>query len=166
MYKAVNDGVMYCLVFNPVSIPTLSMAYTTPSFVAMEKTVTRRNWQPVTIKRFQVDTRFMAVTSNYGGEALGIGRITENPFKQPTGKMDLSMEYTREGFSYMDDEIIRITGEADRPLLDATLGWKKRNEILSVVPFEVIEVFPGMEDKYTTDEQIKRCIKALEKAIA
>lgn len=183
-YKAVNDGVMYCLAFNPANLPTISMAYTTPAWVAEQKEVTRRSWQPSTIRRFQKGTRYLAVSNNYGGTALGIGEITENPFKQRTGN-DITLDgmikfYKAEGFHYLDGQWARINNwklpktlsiESMKdfkslPLIEATHRWMNSNVLMTVVPFKVNEVFPCMKDKFTTDDQIKKSVKALVRAIA
>lgn len=160
--KAVQNGDLYCQFFRPTFMPTISMAWTTPAWVAESKCVTRRHWQPVTIRRFSAGTKYLALKSNYGGDALGVGQITENPYKQETSKMS-DEDYVMEGFAYMDNEYLRIAIET--PLEKAMRSWQYRNELMTVVPFKILEVFPGMRKKYTTDDEIKRCVKALVKAI-
>ena len=155
-----ND--LYCDGFRMVQMPTISMAYTSPAWVSQSKTVTRRSWQPVTVKRFHKGTKYIAKRSNYGGEALGVGEITDEPFKQMTSLMD-SDDYVKEGFQYMDGQFWKVNKYF--PLVNAFNSWKRRGDWMTVVPFKVIEVFPGQMAKYTTDEEIKRCVKALVKAI-
>ena len=167
--KATAKEELYCESFSPAFIPTISMAYTSPSWVSCNKTVTRRNWKPITIKKFHKGTKFIAKRSNYGGQALGVGEITREVYRENTEVMGHN-DYIAEGFRYMDNELGVIPNantiyETGFPLLDAFTRWKQRAEIMIVVPFKIIEVFPGMEDKYTTPEEIKRCVKALQKAI-
>lgn len=163
--KAVKNEEMYCDRFKVFSMPKISMNRTTSSFVTENKTVTRRHWQPVTIKRFKKDTKFLAVQRCYGGEALGVGQLTENPFKQSTKDM-VAEDYEYEGFEFLDDRYVKIVGSDDTyPLLDAFDRWQESDQILTVVPFEIIEVFPGMKVKYNKDEEIRRCVKALVKVI-
>jgi hypothetical protein len=141
------------------------MAWTTPAFVAEMKTVTRRNWKPSTVKRFQKGVQFKAVTSNYGGEVIGIGEIAENPYKQSTRDMDDMDDYIAEGFSYMDSEFAELDDSDLLPLYCAMKDWQQKDQMVTVVPFKIVEVFPGMLEKYTTDDEIRRCVKALVKAI-
>lgn len=158
---------LYCDSFKVFRMPRISMNRTTSAFVTENKEVTRRHWQPVTIKRFKKDTKFLAVQRCYGGEALGVGRLTEDTLKQPTGKME-SKEYFDEGFKHLDDEYSRITENnliSGHPLIIAFERWIDKNQILTVIPFKVIEVFPGIKEKYSTDEEIIRCVKALVRAI-
>lgn len=161
---AVQAGDMYCKAFKPVPRPRISMSWTSPAWVSMNKTVTRRNWMPSTVKKFPKGKKFMAVSSNYGGDALGVGEITENPFKQSTKELDWP-DYINEGFHYLDREFIRINHKDYSPLEDVMDTWRRKDELLTVVPFRVIEIFPGMMDKYTSDSEIKRCVKALVRVI-
>ena len=181
--RAVQNGDMYCdhIVYNIT--PRISMSMTTSPFVTKNKYVTRRNWTDRTTQRFQKGTLFKAVRSNYGGEVIGIGEITDNPYKQNTGN-DITLNgmielHRAEGFRYLDEQWVRINdwklpeklsieslkNYENLPLIKATYRWINSNQILTVVPFKVIEVFPGMEAKYTTEEEIVRCVKALQKAI-
>ncbi|MDD5010254.1 MAG: hypothetical protein PHC68_17875 [Syntrophorhabdaceae bacterium] len=160
--KAVETGELYCDYFKPILMPRISMAWTTPAWVAEQKCVTRRHWKPLTISRFHKGTKYLTVKSNYGGDALGIGEIIVQPFKEQTSRMN-NIDYEHEGFAFMDKEYYRI--KKDMPLNLAMANWKRRNEIMTVVPFNILEVFPGMKEKYTTDDEIARCVKALVRAI-
>lgn len=153
---------LYCDSFKVFRMPKISMNRTTSAFVTMNKRVTRRHWQPVTIKRFKKDTKFLAVQRCYGGEALGIEQLTEDPFEQST-KLMYYEDYVDEGFKYLDGEFHRIAN--DTPLVLAFESWHNKDQTLTVVPFKVIEVFPGMKEKYSTDKEIIRCVKALVRAL-
>ena len=161
--RAVTKGDMYCDHFKS-ALPRISMNMTTPSFVTMNKVRTRRKWQPATVKRFVKGTKFLGVQRCYGGEALGVGEITDEPFKQNTKEMSED-EYQNEGFDYLDTMFGELSDGYMIPLFSALQDWRNKAEIMTVVPFRVIEVFPGQMAKYTTDEEIKRCVKALVKAI-
>jgi len=167
-YKAVNDGVMYCVVFNPVSLPQLSMAYTTPAWVNEAKSVTRRNWSPVTMRKYRNETYYLAMSKQklYGGEPIGIGKLTADPFIERTGvhskAKDVKAFYKAEGFEYLDDRYMEITDYHEPcPLMNATGVWILNNTTHTVVPFDILEVFSTMKDKYSTDEIIVKCVKAL-----
>jgi len=120
---------------------------------------------PSTVKRFLKGVQFKAVTSNYGGEVIGIGEIAENPYKQSTRDMDDVDDYIAEGFSYMDSEFAELDDSDLLPLYCAMKDWQEKDQMVTVVPFKIVEVFPGMREKYTTDDEIRRCVKALVKAI-
>lgn len=159
-YKAVNDSEMYCVSFNPVALPALSMAYTTPAWVNEKKGVTRRYWSGSTVRKFRNDTYYLAWSKQkmFGGEALGIGKLNADPFRESTSKMR-DGDYTGEGFHYLDGQYSELRNEF--PLIPAFERWRQADLLLTVVPFDVIEVFPEMKDKYSTDEEIIRCVKAL-----
>lgn len=101
----------------------------------------------------------------YGGQALGIGKMTADPFKQSTRVMP-EADYDNEGFAFLDQIYNSIETETDvSPLYSAFIKWQEANQIMTVVPFEIKEVFPKMKEKYSTDEEIIRCVKALVKVL-
>jgi hypothetical protein len=100
--------------------------------------------------------------ARFGGEPIGVLELTENPYKQMTSLMGVD-DYLNEGFQYLDKEYYRIT--KDMPLAESFANWKRRAEWMTVVPFKVLEVFPTCKERYTTDDEIKRCVKALVRAI-
>lgn len=157
---AVQKDDMYCEAFKGDGLPPISMGNVTAPFVAMHKSVTRRNWAQVTVNRFKKDIYSLAWSkqARFGGEPIGVGRITKDPFKEYTGMMTYD-QYIKEGFRYLDVK----TGNSN--LKQVFERWQRKNEILSVIQFQIIEVFPGMKKKYTTDKEIVRCVKALAKAI-
>lgn len=167
LYKSVNDGVMYCTIFNPVALPSLSMAYTTPAWVNEAKTVTRRDWSSITLRKYRNETYYLAVSrqKRFGGEALGIGRLTADPFKQSTGEIRGDGDYIAEGFEYLDERYVEILPEEGMPLVRAMIRWIDADIPKTVVQFKPLEVFPGMKEKYSTDEEIIRCVKALLKEL-
>lgn len=162
--NAVINGDMYCQAFKSWIKRSISMAYVTPSFCSNCKTVTRRNWAKVTIKQFHKGTKVLVWNkqARFGGEPIGVMELTDEPFKQSTGEMT-DEDYYNEGFGYLDHKVARSIYEAQ--LGSTFINWKIKDEILTVVPFKILEVFPGMFDKYTSDEEITRCVKALRKAI-
>jgi len=167
---SVQSDKMYCESFRPVKMPIISMNSVASAFVTRNKSVTRRNWMPSTVKRFTKGTKFLAVTSNYGGEALGVGEITKDPYKENIGLNNTLAKhhdlYHAEGFAYLDDGCDRSTDFKTMSTLYSKLwDWINSNQTLTVVPFKIIEVFPGMKTKYTTDKEIVRCVKALARAI-
>lgn len=161
--NAVINGDMYCDHFKSWLKRRISMNSVTSAFVTENKNDTRRNWMPSTVKKFPKGTKFLAVSSNYGGEVLGIGEVTENPFKQNTGEM-CHDDYVGEGFDYLDREYQECTHNG-KPLVEAIIKWIDKEEILTVVQFKILEIFPGMKIKYNKDEEIVRCVKALVKVI-
>lgn len=162
---AVENNDLYCEAFKGDNLPPISFSYVSPAFCAMQKSVTRRNWANVTIKMFRKDSHFLAWSkqARFGGEPIGIGKMVADPFKQDIS--DINFEgtdgiwrlYEAEGFKYLDGD--------KTTLLDATVGWINSGGIYTVVPFEIIEVFPTCKERYTTDEEIVRCVKALVKVL-
>ena len=69
--------------------------------------------------------------------------------------MMVDEDYKKEGFFFLEAE----TGNEE--LWDAFVRWESSGQILTVVPFEVREVFPGMKKKYSTNDEIIKCVKAL-----
>ena len=166
-YKAVNDGVMYCEVFNPVALPVISMGRTSPPWVNEEKSVTRRYWSKSTSRLFRKDAYYIALSKQrqFGGQAIGIGRMTADPFKQSRRKMRGYKPYVAEGFEYLDDRYEEIFPDEGLPLVRAYLRWHDADISMTVVPFEIKEVFPGMMAKYSSDEEIMRCVKDFVKVL-
>lgn len=171
-YKAVDDGVMYCVAFRGRGLPALSMAWTTPAWVNKAKIVTRRNWSVITKRKYRNQSYYMAWSrqARYGGEPIGIGRLTADPFKESTivnsKAEDVKALHKAEGFDYLDSRYMNITDYHEPcPLMLATGRWILSDLLYTVVPFEVLEVFPGMQEKYSTDEMIKKAVKALLKEL-
>ena len=155
---------LYCEGFKPLTMPSISFGYTSACFTSRNKSVTRRNWASVTVKRFKKDVYFIAWSkqARFGGEPVGIGRMAADCYKQFTGKMTYD-QYIKEGFEFLD--LCYYDSTYTMPLKDVFERWRNKNEILTVVPFEIVEVFPGMLEKYSTDDEIIRCVKALVKVI-
>ena len=163
--RAVINGDLYCDVALIKKMPIISFGHTTPCFVSKNKLVTRRYWTSRHLDQFNKDDYIKAYSkgAQYGGECIGIIKLTDRPFKQPTGKMT-NEDYTLEGFEYLDEEYEKRT-HGGHQLVNTFNSWVEQNKTLSVVPFEIIEIFPGMMEKYTTDEEIIKAVKALQRAI-
>jgi len=73
-----------------------------------------------------------------------------------------SVNYPNNWFEYLDDRYMEITDYHEPcPLMNATGVWILNNTTHTVVPFDILEVFSTMKDKYSTDEIIVKCVKAL-----
>lgn len=162
--NAVKKGDLYCDSALIKKMPIISFGHTTPPFVAREKDITRRNWTERHAGNFHEGKVCKAYSKGpqYGGECIGILKLTATPFKQSTLKIG-SDDYDKEGFHYLDIKHRDIEGTL--PLINACIRWKDSDKMLYVVPFEIVEVFPGMKEKYSTDEEIIKAVKALKKAI-
>lgn len=163
LFSEVDEGLQYCQSFK-ATLPMISMGRTSPPWVNEEKSVTRRDWSTATARKFPNKQLFMAYSKQpmFGGEPLGIGQMIADPFKQSTLEMG-SEDYDNEGFHYLDLRHRDIKGTL--PLIKACIRWKDSDQMLTVVPFMIIEVFPGMKEKYSTDEEVVRCVKALVEAL-
>jgi len=164
--RAVINGDLYCDGAIIKKMPIISFGHTLPCFVSENKSVTRRNWTERHLSQFNKGDICKAYSkgAQYGGECIGILKLTETPYKQNTGEMP-DEDYTKEGFCYLDVAYDIITDAKNQLLQDTFNSWKEQDITLSVVPFEILEIFPGMKDKYTTDEEIIKAVKALQKAI-
>jgi len=154
----------------------ISMAWTTPAFVAQRKTVTRRSWSPVYARKFKKGDIIEAYSKapKWGGFPIGKLELTETPYRERTGVhrtagvdvgYDISLAdfYHAEGFAYLDDEYRRITGN-DGPLWETTVRWVEADTEHWVVPFRIIEIY---RDAYMflNDDEILRCVKKLREVI-
>jgi len=164
--RAVVEGIMYCPKFKAWLKRNISMAYVTPAFVMDKKSVTRRDWALRTVSQFEFGTKVLVwdKQARFGGQPIGVLQLTENPFKQNTILME-EHEYDDEGFYYLDSRHKEIMG-GKYVLVDLFDSWRESRDVFTVIRFKTLEVFPGMKDKYTTDEEIIRCVKALRKAFA
>ena len=165
LYNAVNGGGRYCETFS-CSLPIISMGMTSPPFVNEEKSVTRRDWASKTTRKFPKGQFFQAFSKQlqFGGEAIGIGKIWKEPIKESTGEMTC-VDPELEGFEYLCDRWEELNPGKDCPLVLAFVRWCEADIIMTVIPFDTIEIFPGMKDKYSTDEEIVKAVKALVEAL-
>lgn len=159
VFKEIEAGRMYCRGFK-ASFNVISMGRTSPPFVNEQKSVTRRDWSKVTARKFQHGQIFIAYSKQvmYGGEPLGIGQLTADPFKQQLNMM-VGRDYAREGFEYLDQQA------GTEELWEAFVRWGSSTYEMTVVPFKILEVFPGMQEMYSTEEEIRKAINALVEAI-
>lgn len=175
--KRVEDGEVYCQRFGNVGLPLISMGRTSPPWVNDEKTVTRREWATPTRKQFKKGRYYLAMSKQkmFGGQPIGIGRMTEDAFLERTGvhrapgvlesRENVDLFYAAEGFQFLDRRYREITDDVTMPLYRKTMDWIMANQELSVVPFEIVEVFPQMQKKYSTDDMIIRSVKNLLEAL-
>jgi len=141
------------------------MAYVTPSFASGNKTRTRRDWTDRTRRLFIDTTRVLVWNkqARFGGEPIGVMEITDRPYTESTAKMT-DADYYLEGFHYLDERYHQVHDEW--PLKSVFRDWRKKDQILTVIDFRIIDVFPTVFNRYTTVDEIERCVKALTKALA
>lgn len=151
----------------------ISFGHTTPPFVNKMKTVTRRHWKPKYAEQFGAGDIVDAWSQIpiAGGRKIGRIRLTDHPYLERTGvhrspsvleaKEKLDAFYIAEGFAYLDKRWGEITDDVTMPLYMKAMNWIIDNQELWVVPFEIIEVFPGMRERFSTDEEIIRCVDKL-----
>lgn len=155
---------MYCESAKLRRMSIISMAYVTPSFCNLRKSVTRRNWTPQYAKQFKKgDTlKVYSKSPQWKGEPIGIMKLTETPYREKTGVRIDNVDgfYEAEGFQYLDEQYSSIM-QTPSPLYDITVRWINNDTEHWVVPFEIIEVFPEMKDKFNQKEEIVRCVNKL-----
>lgn len=117
----------------------ISFSKTVDAFVAMQKTATRRYWKNVTISKFKkndVVSVFDRIPIQ-GGKKIGVIRLIDDPFPQNTSMMT-NIDYRKEGFYFMEQQDLLIDDMHPRVFFD---HWKKMGDIVTVVEFEIIDVF-------------------------
>lgn len=144
----------------------ISMAWTTPSFVADEKCETRRSWTPQYAEKFRKGDICKAYSRSpqWKGEPIGKLQLTDKPYRERTGVHNTDdgalAFYKAEGFEYMDDQYARLM-LVEPPLYRLAKHWIKQNTEHWVVPFEIIEVEHGAFEKFNTPAEIIRCVDKL-----
>ncbi len=115
----------------------ISFAWTTDAFKVGVKHRTRRNWNDDYaqrfIKAFHNQDVIGALDKNFrfGGKQIGSLKLTEAPFKEPTGLMN-EFDYKVEGLYWMEKQGIKIKGLHPREFFE---NWKQTNEMVWVVTF-------------------------------
>lgn len=144
----------------------ISMAYTTPSFCAQRKHVTRRTWKESYAKSFKAGDRLFGASRQmrYGGEVLGEIELLEAPYEEYLGEWYGREQelYELEGFAYLEAPDI-IPEHA--PLMKMTHIWIQEDPCLWVIPFDYIEIDRKMKEKYTTEEAKNHARNKLFKAL-
>ncbi|EIE02421.1 hypothetical protein [Leptospira licerasiae] len=121
----------------------ISFAYTTPAFLAKEKTVTRRDWNDDYAARFKKGEEIQGWNKSprFQGKRVGIIRLIEKPYKESTLIMP-DEDYEKEGFGYLDRNPDLKTGPyRGKDLKKIFNEWKQSAVSLWVVRFEYLEVF-------------------------
>jgi len=141
------------------------MAMVTASFASGSKEVTRRNWAERTRRLFQEGTTTLVWNrqARFGGEPIGVLRLTEPPKVESTADMP-DDDYYHEGFHYLDERYYE--SHEEWPLKPLFMDWRRKDQILTVIRFSIVEIFPGVFNTYATDDEVERCVKALLKAFA
>jgi len=137
----------------------LSMALVTASFVNEQKGVTRRSWTDSHARKFKKGNQIKVYNKSprNHGEVVGYAEILEWPYRERTGVRKVDELYVDEGFKFLDDQYNPI----GRPLYDLTKKWIKDNLEYWVLEIEPTEILPGMVEKYSTEDEISRCVHAL-----
>ena len=134
------------------------MAYTTPAFVSMMKTITRRRWSPEYSYMFKKASVAKAWSKQprHGGEPIGGLQIIKEPYQQNISDADPHEVYVQEGFEFLDKDDV---------LWEGTQRWCETGETFWVIEFRVIDVGAGIKARYTTPEHMEKaraaCLKFL-----
>lgn len=121
----------------------ISFAWTTPAVVIDEKTVTRRDWKPITIAQFQGAARTGELVEawdkspRFGGKCFGTVRIIDVVAKEDSRTIPESA-WAEEGFHVLTPLGAKIGKSTPR---DVWLFWLHENDQdQTVVRFEVAEL--------------------------
>ncbi len=118
----------------------ISFAWTTPAVRIMVKCVTRREWKPEHAKKFHKGDLVGAYTRQprYGGAQFGIIRLLRDPYEENTRDVP-EEDYRNEGFEYLHRIGAKVNGLTPEQLWRS---WHLFPQILWVIRFEVVEIFP------------------------
>lgn len=118
----------------------ISFAWTTPALLARAKSATRRMWAPSHAAKFRAGQIVDAYdrSPRLGGRRVATIRIARDPWKQRTGLMDDVVDYEREGIRHMA-MLSDLAPDGSR-WHDWWHSWKRADELVYVVEFQVIEV--------------------------
>lgn len=141
----------------------ISMAYTTPSIVNEDKELTSRNWTPFHARKYKKDglTQAYSKSPQWGGEPVGILKVISEPLWLNTSSFTLDEFYRMEGFRFLDTAYNKIRPLPMKPLREVTKRWIEEDGWMWRLPFEIVEIYPGMQAKYSTDKEIIRCVEKL-----
>jgi len=132
----------------------ISMAWTTPAFLAGEKRCTRRDWPPEYARKWRVDTEHDAwskLPRTRQGRRIGRIWLTFDAYPERTDFMP-DADYYDEGFAFFDEHPELLPQDKRSPLcghktmLDAFNAWRESKQVLYVVRFRVVEV-TGAEER-------------------
>lgn len=133
----------------------ISFAWTTPSLLAGEKSVTRRDWDADYARRFTRGDIVLAYdrSPRSGGKPIARLRLTADVTYEPDADAPDS-DWEAEGFGWFwDRELERADRDdpgsvpcsdiADRVCWDGFADWRQRGGSSWVIRFEVIEYLRG-----------------------
>lgn len=114
----------------------ISFAWTTPALLAGAKTMTRRDWKPITAARFTeglvVDAWDRSPRTKLGRKVATI-RITRRPHLEWSSPLS-EADYEREGFVW-------LMAHGEWVLVEQIVSeWRVNRRMLWVVEFELLEV--------------------------
>jgi hypothetical protein len=123
-------------------LPGISFAWTTPAFIALQKTVTRRDWPEDYANRFKEGDLLFAYDkqARFGGNKIGIIQLTADPSFEPMSKMPDS-DYEAEGFKYLHENphLIPRSMKIDVSW-DGFNTWRNSGESKWVIRFRICEI--------------------------
>lgn len=112
----------------------ISFAWTTDSFLANRKDVTRRTWTPVYARRFKEGDLCKAYDKQprFGGKQIGVITVLRDPYWEHISLMPDS-DFECEGFAYMAEKGLKIWRKEPR---DAFEEWRHQDAYFWVLRFE------------------------------
>jgi hypothetical protein len=126
-------------------VKIISFAWTTPALVALEKTVTRRDWKDRFARQFKADELVAAydkLARNHGRKVATI-RLTCAPYEELVSTAPDS-DYEAEGFGFFERHPEELPANAPWPTIDWGMWQDFRfgdlRKVMWVVRFEVVGV--------------------------
>jgi len=140
----------------------ISFGWTAAPFVMRQKFCTRRNWKLIHAEKFHKDREVVAIDTDRrcGGKPIGLIKLTQDAMLESTSCMP-DADFKKEGFAFLEKHSYLIKGGNAPFLKHGSMRaffewWKKQDEALYTVRFDILEVCP----KYI--KKIKTITKACE----
>jgi len=126
----------------------ISFAWTTPALIALEKTVTRREWDDDYAKRFRRGDYVQAYdrSPRYKGKQVATIQLTRDPYKEWS---NLCSDWHEEGFEYLSKIGAKLNGRTPRDVFE---DWKINPVMLWVVRFEVVNLSEPVRFEHTGNQ--------------
>ena len=115
----------------------VSFAFTTPALLAGRKTRTRRDWAPVTVKKYHVGDVCQAYDKGPRNGGHRVGYITITGMKRENVALMPDEDYEKEGFAYMEEQGLTIWGKQPRKAFEDWIDTEKTYWVVDFVKVEM-----------------------------
>jgi hypothetical protein len=127
----------------------VSFAWTTPSFLALRKSATRRDWDDEYAKQFTPGSVHQAndKSPRFGGQKIG-SFVVKSCTKEHMSNMPDS-DYEAEGFKYMEEQGLEFRGQDPRGAFEE---WRREDKSMWVLRIGILSVKRGDQICLVSDQ--------------